>query len=357
MSRPRERHSRWQMRTRSFATCSWLRNPILVWWRSIPREKKEWIWLARWLRKIRRGWKCQRWPCGWRMNLTKSSPCISGGSVLLRTPTMSLLALWCKWTMPCCRSYLLASRQVVSIGPTAQTGSVRSMSSPQDPELRRCRHCQMLGALRFPCLGSRLLRVGWCWRSSFPAAQLSLRAPWRWRMRCSRLMLCRQMLFVGGLLRLVLSASGTWSVVSSFVCCNSLCQAQDDIIEVQLNSVWVTCILGIQCTMCAKIAGPKSTRSLGIASATKVRTAKRSGKKKLLFWLLWQLADHTGEVDRVLVNGDRLQLPANTKTKAEPTQVERKHRMSYVAGAAIGCQGPIGCLEPVGWQLTRGYDT
>ena len=26
------------------------------------------------------------------MNLTKSSPCISGGSVLLRTPTMSLLA-------------------------------------------------------------------------------------------------------------------------------------------------------------------------------------------------------------------------------------------------------------------------
>ena len=27
------------------------------------------------------------------MNLTKSSPCISGGSVLLRTPTMSLLAL------------------------------------------------------------------------------------------------------------------------------------------------------------------------------------------------------------------------------------------------------------------------
>ena len=64
--------------------------------------------------------------------------------------------------------------------------------------------------------------------------------------------------------------------------------------------------------MRAKIVGPKSTRSLGIASVTKVRTAKRSGKKKLQF-----LADHTGEVDRVLVDGDRLQLLANTKTKAE----------------------------------------
>ena len=31
-----------------------------------------------------------------------------------------------------------------------------------------------------------------------------------------------------------------------------------------------------------------------------------------------------------------------------PTQVERKHRMSYVSGAPIGCQGPIGCLEPRG---------
>ena len=31
-----------------------------------------------------------------------------------------------------------------------------------------------------------------------------------------------------------------------------------------------------------------------------------------------------------------------------PTQVERKHRMSYVSGAPVGCQGPIGCLEPRG---------
>ena len=33
---------------------------------------------------------------------------------------------------------------------------------------------------------------------------------------------------------------------------------------------------------------------------------------------------------------------------SNPTQVERKDRMSYVTGAPMGCQGRIGCLEPIG---------
>ena len=73
-------------------------------------------------------------------------------------------------------------------------------------------------------------------------------------------------------------------------------QAQQDIIEVQLTCVWVTGILGDPIYTACKNCETKVEVSI-LATVT--------------------LADHTGEIERVLVDGERLQLLANAKSKED----------------------------------------
>ena len=96
-----------------------------------------------------------------------------------------------------------------------------------------------------------------------------------------------------------------------------MCQAQDDIIEVQLNSVWVTGILGDPMYNACKNCGTKVDPVTGHCKRHESQNCQTIREEQASILATVTLADHTGEVDRVLVDGDRLQFLANTKTKAE----------------------------------------
>ena len=105
-------------------------------------------------------------------------------------------------------------------------------------------------------------------------------------------------------------------IASHGLCLGSACssQAQDDFIEVQLNSVWVTDILGDPMYVPHKNCGDPVTGHCKRHAQQGCQTI-REEEASILATVT--LADHTGELDRVLVDGDRLQFLANVKSKAE----------------------------------------
>ena len=85
-----------------------------------------------------------------------------------------------------------------------------------------------------------------------------------------------------------------------------MCQAQDDIIEVQLNSVWVTGILGDPMYNACKNCGTKVDPVTGHCKRHESQNCQTIREEQASILATVTLADHTGEVDRILVDGDRL---------------------------------------------------
>ena len=99
------------------------------------------------------------------------------------------------------------------------------------------------------------------------------------------------------------------------------CQAQQDIIEVQLNCVLVTGILGDPIYTACKNCGTKVDLTTGHCKRHESHNCQtiREEEVSILATVTLEvtLADHTGEVERVLVDGERLQLLANAKSKED----------------------------------------
>ena len=95
------------------------------------------------------------------------------------------------------------------------------------------------------------------------------------------------------------------------------CQAQQDIIEVQLNCVWVTGIFGDPIYTACKNCATKIDMTTGHCKRHESHNCQTIRDEEVSILATVTLADHTGEVDRVLVDGDRLQLLANAKSKQD----------------------------------------
>ena len=99
-------------------------------------------------------------------------------------------------------------------------------------------------------------------------------------------------------------------IASHGLCLGSACssQAQDNFIEVQLNSVWVTGILGDPMYVPRKNCGLKVDPVAGHCKRHAQQGCQTIREEVSSFLATVTLADHTGELDRVLVDGDQLQL-------------------------------------------------
>eukprot|EP00438_Fugacium_kawagutii_P003712 Skav224962 [mRNA] locus=scaffold2811:5582:7589:- [translate_table: standard] len=101
--------------------------------------------------------------------------------------------------------------------------------------------------------------------------------------------------------------------------------AQSGIIEVQLNNVWVTGILGdpmyIACKHCATKVDPET----GFCKRHESQNCQTMREEEASILATVTLADHTGEIERVLVDGEQLQQLANTKSKQELLKLLARH--------------------------------
>ncbi|CAK9048974.1 unnamed protein product [Durusdinium trenchii] len=89
---------------------------------------------------------------------------------------------------------------------------------------------------------------------------------------------------------------------------DAMLEAQDNFIEVQLNSVWVTGILGDPMYVPRKNCGLKVDPVAGHCKRHAQQGCQTIREEVSSFLATVTLADHTGELDRVLVDGDQLQL-------------------------------------------------
>ena len=117
------------------------------------------------------------------------------------------------------------------------------------------------------------------------------------------------------------------------------------VIGLLLWILWVTGILGdpmyVPCKNCGTKVDPvtalQAPRTAGLPNHPRRRIVLATVTS----------ADHTGELDRVLVDGDRLQLPANVKSKAE---------LLTLLMRSAGCllSSPGGCASGYHWPQTWG---
>ena len=102
-------------------------------------------------------------------------------------------------------------------------------------------------------------------------------------------------------------------------------QAQEKIIEVQLNSVWVTGILGDPVYTACKNCGTKVDAVSGHCKRHESQNCQTIREEESSILATVTLSDHTGEIERILVDGERLQLLANVKSKEELLTLLEKH--------------------------------
>ena len=130
------------------------------------------------------------------------------------------------------------------------------------------------------------------------------------------------------------------------------------VIGLLLWILWVTGILGdpmyVPCKNCGTKVDPvtalQAPRTAGLPNHPRRRIVLATVTS----------ADHTGELDRVLVDGDRLQLPANVKSKAELLTLLMRSAGCLLSSPRRMCvwlplAANLGAANPMYQWLRRGF--
>ena len=120
--------------------------------------------------------------------------------------------------------------------------------------------------------------------------------------------------------------------VCVYICCclcffiwrNFAMQAQDAIIEVQLNGVWVTGILGNPTYMACKNCRTKIDQDTGHCKRHETHSCQTERDEEIAVLATVNLADHTGEIERILVDEKNLCALAGVASKPDLLTVLEK---------------------------------
>lgn len=101
------------------------------------------------------------------------------------------------------------------------------------------------------------------------------------------------------------------------ISCALWCQADNEIIEVQLNNVWITGVIGNPAYIACKNCHTKIDMETGHCKRHDTHGCQTQRDEEMAILATVNLADHTGEIERVLVDGAILCDLVNAENKEE----------------------------------------